>query len=159
VLEAGLDNAQHGDNTEANFDYLNQGVCGARSDRRALWYEIVGTGKMATVSVCTNNDMVTDFGVFHECNNQDCAGAPQQQTESKNCDKNETVVLELMLDKDENYFIHVRADWIVGEGGTNFTVWYTEEGSDESTDDVADSAAMLSSFVALCASAFAVAFM
>jgi hypothetical protein len=85
---------------------------------------------MATVSVCTNNDMVTDFGVFHECNNQDCAGVPQHQTESQNC----TVELKLMLDKDKNYFIHVRADWINDEGGTNFTVWYTEEGDTTNGD-------------------------
>ena len=46
----------NGDNSDANYDYNNQGVCGARSDRRALWYEINGIGKEVTVNVCTNND-------------------------------------------------------------------------------------------------------
>ena len=49
----------NGDNSDANYDYNNQGVCGARSDRRALWYEINGIGKEVTVNVCTNNDKST----------------------------------------------------------------------------------------------------
>ncbi|VEU43495.1 unnamed protein product [Pseudo-nitzschia multistriata] len=27
----------NGDNSNANYDYNNQGVCGPRSDRRAVW--------------------------------------------------------------------------------------------------------------------------
>lgn len=38
----------NGDNSNANYDYHNQGVCGARSDRRALWYEINGAGYEVT---------------------------------------------------------------------------------------------------------------
>ena len=113
-----------GDNTDANFDYVNQGVCGPRSDRRALWYEIIGKGKPVTVYVCTNNEQITDFGVFETCNTQICVGAPGQQTEPANCDEGDAQVYEFEAELGEDYFVHVRAD--VAPVGSNFTIWYTE---------------------------------
>jgi hypothetical protein len=115
-----------GDNTEANFDYVNQGVCGARSDRAGLWYEIIGNGKNVTVYVCTNNEKITSFGVFETCNTQLCVGGPAQQTEPANCDEGDAHIFEFEAALGEDYFVHVRADVDIQEGGSNFTIWYTE---------------------------------
>ena len=114
------------DNTNANFDFVNQGVCGPRSDRRALWYEIVGIGANTTVYVCTNNEKITDYGVFHTCNSQQCTGAPPQLEEPKNCQMNESNTFTFFAEKGEDYFVHIRSDTLDPEG-SNFTVWYTEE--------------------------------
>jgi hypothetical protein len=121
----------NGDNTNANFDFVNQGVCGPRSDRRALWYEIIGSGKNATVYVCTNNDKITDYGVFSVCNTQRCEGAPDQLTEPANCADDEANIFTFFAEDGEDYFVHVRSDTLDPEG-SNFTIWYTEP-SDEPT--------------------------
>jgi hypothetical protein len=115
----------NGDNTGANYDYINQGVCGAQSDRRAIWYEIVGVGKEVTVYVCTNNDKVTDYGIFRQCNTQDCEGAPPQQTNTTNCDDDEANTYSFFADDGETFYVHIRSDTLDPEG-TNVTVWYTE---------------------------------
>mmetsp|Transcript_14479 Transcript_14479/g.23496 ORF Transcript_14479/g.23496 Transcript_14479/m.23496 type:complete len:232 (+) Transcript_14479:53-748(+) len=120
-----------GDNTDANYDYINQGVCGPRSDRRALWYEIQGKGKVATVYVCTNNEKITDYGVFHTCNTQQCVGAPPQQVEPANCDTGDANIFSFEAELGEDYFVHVRSDTLDPEG-SNFTIWYTEP-TDEPT--------------------------
>ncbi len=104
-----------GDNSEANFDYNNQGVCGSRSDRRAVWYEINGSGKEVTVNVCTNNGQITDFGVFRACNTQNCLGAPPQQRTVANCDDDESNEYVFFGNEGESYYIHVRSD-VVFEG-------------------------------------------
>jgi hypothetical protein len=114
-----------GDNTDANFDFINQGVCGARSDRRALWYEIVGNGKNVTVYVCTNNEKITDYGVFHTCNTQLCTGAPDQLEEPANCDDGDALEFTFEAVLGEDYFVHIRSDTLDPEG-SNFTIWYTE---------------------------------
>ncbi|KAG7358386.1 hypothetical protein IV203_014974 [Nitzschia inconspicua] len=114
-----------GDNTNANFDFINQGVCGARSDRRALWYEIIGSGKPVTVYVCTNNEKITDFGVFLTCNTQRCVGAPDQLSEPANCDDGDGHSFTFDAELGEDYFVHVRSDTLDPEG-SNFTIWYTE---------------------------------
>jgi hypothetical protein len=118
-----------GNNTEANYDFINQGVCGARSDRRALWYEIIGVGKEATVYVCTNNDKLTDYGVFTQCNTQNCQGHPPQQANVTSCDEDEANIYSFLAANGESYYVHVRSDTLDPEG-SNFTIWYTEP-SDE----------------------------
>lgn len=106
-----------GDNTEANFDYNNQGVCGPRSDRRAIWYEINGAGKEVTVNVCTKNEKLTDFGVFRACNTQNCLGFPPQQREIADCDAGQSNEYTFLANEGESYYIHVRSDvFFEGEG-------------------------------------------
>lgn len=108
-----------GDNTYANFDYNNQGVCGSRSDRRAVWYEINGVGKEVTVNVCTNNDQITDFGVFRACNTQNCLGAPPQQRISTSCENDESNEYKFFGNEGESYYIHVRSDVVFEGVGSN----------------------------------------
>merc|ERR1711924_314107 len=105
----------NGDNSDANYDYNNQGVCGARSDRRALWYEINGIGKEVTVNVCTNNDKITDFGIFHACNTQNCLGAPPQQMEPADCGEEQSNAYSFLAKNGDSYYVHVRSD-VVFEG-------------------------------------------
>ena len=108
-----------GDNSEANFDYNSQGVCGARSDRRALWYEINGIGKEATINVCTNNEKKTDFGIFRACNTQNCLGAPPQQIDAADCDAGESNEYIFLAEEGESYYIHVRSDVLFEGEGSN----------------------------------------
>lgn len=118
-----------GDNTGANFDYNNQGVCGSRSDRPAIWYEVRGRGAQVTVKVCTNNEVITDFGVITECNTRKCQGAPPQTFEAANCDLGESVDYSWFAEDDIQYFVHVRADVLNGVG-SNFTIVYEDESLD-----------------------------
>jgi len=122
----------NGDNSEANFDYNNQGVCGARSDRRAVWYEINGIGKEVTINICTNNEKLTDFGVFKACNTQNCLGAPEQQRDISNCEAEESNQYSFLANEGEGYYVHVRSDVLFEGEGSNFTIWYTEP-TDEPT--------------------------
>ena len=107
-----------GDNTFANFDYNNQGVCGSRSDRRAVWYEINGSGKEVTVNVCTNNEQITDFGIFRACNTQNCLGGPPQQMIVTKCDDDESNEYVFFGNEGESYYIHVRSDVVFTGVGT-----------------------------------------
>lgn len=116
----------NGDNSNANYDYNNQGVCGARSDRRAIWYEINGVGKEVTVNICTNNGKLTDFGIFRACNTQNCLGAPPQQLQPANCDDQESNTHSFLAKTGDNYYVHVRSDVVFEGEGSNFTIWYTE---------------------------------
>lgn len=109
----------NGDNSNANYDYNNQGVCGARSDRRAVWYEINGVGKEVTVNLCTNNDKITDFGIFRACNTQNCLGAPPQQLQSANCDDQESNTHSFLAKNGDNYYVHVRSDVVFEGEGSN----------------------------------------
>lgn len=122
----------NGDNSEANYDYNNQGVCGPRSDRRAVWYEINGRGKNATIGMCTNNEKLTDFGIFRACNTQNCLGGPQQQRELSKCDAEESNEFTFLANDGESYYVHVRSDVYFEGEGSNFTIWYTEP-TDEPT--------------------------
>lgn len=117
------DEPVYGNVTEANFDYHNQGVCGPRSDRAGVWYEVRGEGVQVTVKVCTNNEVITDFGVFLECNSQKCQGAPSQTFEPANCDEQEYVSYNWTAERDVQYFVHVRSDVLDGVG-SNFTIVY-----------------------------------
>ena len=111
----------NGDNSNANFDYNNQGVCGSRSDRRAVWYEINGIGKEVTVNICTNNDKITDYGIFRACNTQNCLGAPAQQLEAANCGVNdqESNPYSFLAIDGESYYVHVRSDVVFEGEGSN----------------------------------------
>jgi len=109
----------NGDNSNANYDYNNQGVCGARSDRRAIWYEINGVGKEVTVNICTNNDKITDFGIFRACNTQNCLGAPPQQLQPANCDDQENNTHSFLAKTGDNYYVHVRSDVVFEGEGSN----------------------------------------
>ena len=116
----------NGDNSDANFDYNNQGVCGSRSDRRAVWYEINGAGKEVTVNVCTNNEQITDFGVFRACNTQNCLGGPPQQRVLSNCDADESNEYVFFGNEGESYYIHVRSDVVFEGVGSNVSFdWYS----------------------------------
>jgi hypothetical protein len=118
-----------GDVTEANFDYNNQGVCGPRSDRPSVWYEVRGRDAFVTVKVCTNNDVITDFGVFTECNTQLCLGAPGQVYEPANCEDEESTDYRWFAEDNVQYFVHVRSD-IVNGTGSNFTIVFEDESLD-----------------------------
>mmetsp|Transcript_20516 Transcript_20516/g.44646 ORF Transcript_20516/g.44646 Transcript_20516/m.44646 type:complete len:213 (+) Transcript_20516:128-766(+) len=122
----------NGDNSEANYDFNNQGVCGARSDRRSVWYEINGVGKEVTINVCTNNNKLTDFGVFRACNTQNCKGFPPQQKVVTACGEDEANEYSFLAKNGESYYVHVRSDVVFEGGGSNFTIWYTEP-TDEPT--------------------------
>jgi hypothetical protein len=120
-----------GDVSNANFDFNSQGVCGARSDRSALWYRITGTGREVTVQLCTNNGIVTDFGVFNLCNSQDCKGFPSVNTgEIYSCAQNETLDYTFVATEDEWYYVHVRSDIgqdLSARNGSDFTLQYLED--------------------------------
>lgn len=120
----------NGDNSNANYDYNNQGVCGPRSDRRAVWYEINGVGKEVTVNVCTNNDKLTDFGIFRSCNSQNCKGFPPQQMVVTDCAADESNQYSFLAKNGESYYIHVRSDVVFEGEGSDFTIWYTEVADD-----------------------------
>ena len=141
----------NGDNTKANFDFVNQGICGPRSDRVGVWYKIVGKGVKTTVSVCTTNDKVVDFGVLNVCNSNDqtaCVGFPSQTDTVFSCADDEFSTYEWVAEEEENYFVHVRADIDADKVGASFNVSYSEEGTDSPTDNT--SAAMaISPYVAL----------
>ena len=113
----------NGDNSEANFDYNNQGVCGPRSDRRAVWYEIFGDGKEVTVNVCTNNGKLTDFGVFNACNTQNCLGFPPQQQEVAACDAGQSNQYSFLAEEGETYYVHVRSDVLFEGEGTDVSLF------------------------------------
>jgi len=115
-----------GDNSDANYDYNNQGVCGARSDRRAVWFEINGKGKEVTVNICSNNDKLTDFGIFSACNTQNCLGFPPQQKVVSDCAADESNEYAFVAEDGESYYVHVRSDVVFEGAGSNFTIWYTE---------------------------------
>lgn len=119
----------YGNVTEANFDYLNQGVCGPRSDRASVWYEVRGRDARVTVKVCTNNEIITDYGIILECNTQKCLGAPPQTFEPANCDLGESVDYSWVAEKNVQYFVHVRSDVIDGVG-SNFTIVYEDDSVD-----------------------------
>jgi len=114
----------NGDNSEANYDYNNQGVCGARSDRRAVWYEINGIGKEVTINLCTNNDKLTDFGVFRTCNTQNCLGAPPQQFGASDCDALESNEYSFLAENGESYYVHVRSDVLFEGVGSNVSSFH-----------------------------------
>jgi hypothetical protein len=158
-----VDIAVLGDNSEANFDFTNQAVCGPRSDRRGVWYKIVGTGLKTTVDVCTNSDKITDFGVFTACNNNDpsaCVGFPPQTDAVKKCDNNETSAYSWTAEENTNYYVNVRSEWDAVTLGTNFTVVYTETGGEGTTPTPDASAAMsVSSFLALVVSGLVMAWL
>eukprot|EP00980_Cylindrotheca_fusiformis_P004601 scaffold982_cov139-Cylindrotheca_fusiformis.AAC.14 len=122
-----------GDVSNANFDFNAQGVCGARSDRSALWYRITGTGREITVQLCTNNDKVTDFGVFLACNSQLCKGFPPVNTgEIFDCAQNKTLDYTFAAQEDTFYYVHVRSDIesVDNPNGSQFTVGYLEDEDD-----------------------------
>ena len=120
------------DNSLANFDFHNQGVCGPRSDRSALWYEVAGTGDEVTISVCSNNGVITDFGVFPECNSQVCVAATQQYATAPDCGAGESIDVSFATKNKERYFVHVRADVVDGVG-SDFNITYY--GDDSAGDD------------------------
>jgi hypothetical protein len=126
-----------GDNSDANFDYNSQGICGSRSDRRAVWYQIFGVGVEVTVSVCTNNEVVIDYGIFFNCNDQLCLGNPPQQDAPSNCTDGDAVEHTFLAEDGENYYVHVRADTDTDGVGSMFTIKYTEPETDD--DDKSDS--------------------
>ena len=121
-----------GDTTEANFDYNSQGVCGSRSNERALWYRIIGAGLEVTVSVCNENEVLTDFGVFFNCNDQVCLDHPPQQDELSLCREGKAITLSFLAEEDEDYHIHVRGDTVGSGKGAQFTIMYTQPEDPES---------------------------
>lgn len=145
------------DNNDANYDFRNQAVCGARSDRRGIWYKIVGDGGLTTVRVCTESDKVVNFGVFSQCNNNDnaaaCVATPP------NAD-NDTVfkcgegAAEVSFDSTEGtpYYVNIRAEHDAETLGSGFTVVYSVAEPEEDDDSPAASS---SSLFALAASGLA----
>lgn len=116
------------------------------------------------MSVCTNNDIITDFGVFPECNSQVCVGAPPQTMAPDKCEDGEAKEYTWMAEDGEQYYVHVRSDVTSGVG-TNFTIVYMEadDGSGGDSDGASAGngagAGVLSSLLALGASAVATVFM
>ena len=116
----------NGDVTEANFDFSSQGVCGPNSDRSGIWYEIIGSGGKVTVEVCTNNEDITNVGIFFECDANSCIGFPDQQDVVKSCANNDTIAYTFLANDGFDYYVQVRSDIFFGSG-TQFTIVYTEE--------------------------------
>jgi hypothetical protein len=118
----------NGDNSHANFDFVNQGACGLLSDRPGVWYEVVGSmGKEVTLSVCTNNNIIAQFGVFDQCNGNNanaCHGFSPQTTEPQNCEEGEAVDYSWIAEDGESYYVHVRSNWSQDNGGAQFTIVY-----------------------------------
>jgi len=122
-----------GDTSQANFDFNAQGVCGARSDRSAVWYRITGSGREVTVQVCTNNGKETDFGVLTLCNSQTCKGYPAVNTGLiYDCSQNKTLDYKFLAEEDVWYYVHVRSDIgdINARNGSQFSVQYLEDAND-----------------------------
>ncbi len=88
-----------------------------------------GRGSEVTVKVCTNNEVITDFGIILQCNTQKCLGAPEQAFEPANCDEEQFVSFSWMAETNIQYFIHVRSDVFDGIG-SNFTIVYEDESLD-----------------------------
>lgn len=68
---------------------------------------------MATASVCSNNGVVTDFGLLNKCNSNakdDCNGYPD--SELALCDNNEAVTYSWRAEDGVDYFVHIRADGV-----------------------------------------------
>mmetsp|Transcript_364 Transcript_364/g.532 ORF Transcript_364/g.532 Transcript_364/m.532 type:complete len:188 (-) Transcript_364:1093-1656(-) len=141
-----------GDTSDANFDFNAQGVCGARSDRSAVWYRITGTGREVTVQVCTNNGKTTDFGVLTLCNSQDCKGFPAVNTGLiYDCAQNNTLDYRFVAEEQEWYYVHVRSDIgdINARDGSQFTVQYLEDENDPVVAPQVSSAMGLSAMLSL----------
>lgn len=141
-----------GDTSDANFDFNAQGVCGARSDRSAVWYRITGTGRKVTVQVCTNNGKTTDFGVFNLCNSQTCQGYPAVNTGLiYDCAEGNTLDYGFVAQENEWYYVHVRSDIgdINNRDGSQFTVKYVEDQSSPVITPSTSSAMGLSAMFAL----------
>lgn len=109
-------------------------MCGPRSDRPSVWYEVRGRGADVTVKVCTNNDVITDFGVFSECNSQLCVGAPDQLLEPSNCEEDEYTNFTWFAKRNLQYFVHVRSDVVDGVG-SNFTIVFEDASLDGPVED------------------------
>ena len=114
-----------GNTSDANFDYNSQGVCGSRSNERATWHRIIGSGKEVTVTVCSNNNVITDLGIFYNCNDQLCLGHPPQQDEVSDCAQDHFVEYIFFAEDGEDYHVHVRGAWLNGVG-SQYTIKYTE---------------------------------
>jgi hypothetical protein len=115
-----------GNTAMANFDFVNQGVCGPESDRPGIWYEIGGRGGTVTIKLCSNNDRATVFGVFAQCNSHDCVGFVANVAGGGSCTNPITrVSYSFPSEVGQSYFLHVReAD--SGAGGANFNIVYAE---------------------------------
>eukprot|EP00934_Nitzschia_sp_Nitz4_P005350 Nitzschia sp. Nitz4//scaffold8_size234185//86340//87036//NITZ4_001253-RA/size234185-augustus-gene-0.261-mRNA-1//-1//CDS//3329559794//5340//frame0 len=124
----------NGDLSLANYDYNNQGVCGSRSDRPAVWYEVRGRDADVTVMVCTNNDVITEFGVFPDCNSRDCTASHPQTYEPALCELGEWVNVTFFAEDNEQYFVHVRSD-VANGVGSNFTIMYEDSSLDGPVTD------------------------
>jgi hypothetical protein len=115
-----------------------------------------------TVSVCTNNDIITDYGVFPECNSQVCVGAPKQTMAPDKCEDGEAKEFTWMAEDGEQYYVHVRSDVTSGVG-TNFTIVYMEADDGRDGDGASGgsgaSVVVLSSLLILGASAAATVFL
>ena len=116
----------------AHSDFANQAVCGPRSDGRAVWFSIKGTGKALTASLCSEDSEPAYLGVFNRCDNRDCNGFASSDLSVARCSHDEVFVYTWNTEVGANYFLHVR-----GLNDVNFRLIVTDEptAQNESCDD------------------------
>ena len=118
----------------ASSDFSNQAVCGPRSDGRAVWFAIQGTGKILTASVCSENTETepAHLGVFNQCENRDCNGWAHADLPVARCSYDEVFSYTWNSVANATYFLHVR-----GLGNVSFRLVVTDEptAENESCDD------------------------
>ena len=114
-----------GNNIGATFDYVNQIVCGSRSDGKGVWYVVMGNGKSLTASVCSASQEQAHFGVFNQCNGQDCNGYADPSRDAK-CFNDEVTAYSWQSANESSYFIHIR-----GLSDVDFRLIVTEEATAE----------------------------
>ena len=107
-----------GTNEGANFDFVDEDLCGARSDLPAVWYEVIGNGFEYEASVCSTNSLSLDFGIFEGCDKRDCVGSPEGAA-GFSCSK-----YSFHTFIEESYYIQIR-----GQAGVGFKVMIAESGS------------------------------
>jgi hypothetical protein len=130
-----------GSNANANFDFNNQAVCGPRSDRRAVWYSITGNGNPFTAHLCSNDDEeIVNFGVFRECNSQNCQGFPDVDLANLifKCEDDVSQPYSWLAEVGSRYFFHVRGP----EEGANFSFIVDDDGG-AAPNDSCDEAEIL----------------
>jgi hypothetical protein len=128
MLEAGV--KVTGTIKYSSSDFTDANLCGLHSDFPGIWYSILGGGSNVTVHVCTNNEVITDFGIFGECDTNICISSPPAPSTISSCAGNSTNSLFFFADVDVVYNIHVRSELLTD--GSNFEIWY--EGSSTVTD-------------------------
>jgi hypothetical protein len=113
--EALVPSAVVGNTIGATHDFYSPNFCGRQSNQAGVWYEVMGNGDEYTLSVCTLNNVETDFGIFNECGNRNCSGYPESRL--ARCQDNDALTYTWQTIPNVEYYIHVR-----GRGESSFAM-------------------------------------